>query len=215
MRMQKIIKKAQYQILVLLVLINLSKFGFANDLGDIGPTYPILETDLLSYIKNKLRYLQANGGFGEDRKDFKKLLQGYFKKTSRDHLERTVVSRSTIYDPTITIAKDVFDEKGRIIIHKGEKVNPLDRVNLKQVLLFLNSDDAKQWCWLKKKINQYDHKVKVILVAGDVLMVTRILKRPVYLDQYGLLQRKLKLKHVPAIVTESNKHLKIEEQLPC
>jgi conjugal transfer pilus assembly protein TraW len=54
-------------------------------------------------------------------------------------------------------------------------------------------------------------KLKVILTGGSYLDLMRRWKRPVFFDQQGTLTEKLGIRHVPALVTQDGKRLKIEE----
>jgi conjugal transfer pilus assembly protein TraW len=51
----------------------------------------------------------------------------------------------------------------------------------------------------------------VILTGGSYLDLMRRWKRPVFFDQQGTLTDKLGIRHVPALVTQDGKRLKIEE----
>ena len=57
----------------------------------------------------------------------------------------------------------------------------------------------------------YHSNVKLILIKGSIEQQTKKWQRHIYFDQYGTLVKKLKIKHVPTLVTQAGLKLLIEE----
>ena len=95
----------------------------------------------------------------------------------------------------------------------GTKVNPLDTVSLSKALLFIDARDAAQVGRARGILDERGGKVKVILTGGSYLELMRRWKRAVFFDQEGTLTDKLGIRHVPAIVSQEGKRLRIDEFL--
>jgi conjugal transfer pilus assembly protein TraW len=92
-------------------------------------------------------------------------------------------------------------------------VNPLDTVSLSKQLLFIDARDASQVGRAKTTLEERQGKVKLILTGGSYLDLMRRWKRPVFYDQQGQLTEKLGIRHVPALVSQEGKRLRIDEIL--
>ena len=76
---------------------------------------------------------------------------------------------------------------------------------------FIDARDAAQVKRASGILDERGGKLKVILTGGSYLDLMRRWKRPVFFDQQGTLTDKLGIRHVPALVTQDGKRLKIEE----
>ena len=56
-------------------------------------------------------------------------------------------------------------------------------------------------------------RLKVILTGGSYLDLMRRWKQPVFFDQQGSLAEKLGIRHVPALVSQEDRRLRIDELL--
>ena len=71
--------------------------------------------------------------------------------------------------------------------------------------------DREQVARARKLIDERQGKVKVILTGGSYLELMRHWKRPVFYDQQGQLTDQLGIRHVPALVTQEGRRLRIDE----
>lgn len=128
-------------------------------------------------------------------------------------LSKAKETRIFYYDPTYIISEDLKDHTGQIFYKKGTQLNPLETVSLSQNLLFFDGDDDEQVAFAKENLKEKlaENSVKLILVKGAPLVLSEELKVPVYFDQSGLLTKKLRIHHVPALVTQHGLRLRIEE----
>lgn len=182
----------------------------AKDYGTHGTTYVIEEEDPIALILQKLKTMAENG-------DLERRNQEIAAKT-RASIERpkpvegiTKASKSRVfyYDPTYVVEQDLKDHKGQVFAHKGERINPLEKVSFSQTLIFFDGDDEDQKDWAQSKIKE--NSVKLVLVKGAPLELSKLWDTHIYFDQNGYLTGKLGISHIPAIVTEENKRLRIEE----
>ncbi|WP_374614796.1 type-F conjugative transfer system protein TraW [Sphingorhabdus sp.] len=182
----------------------------AKDFGQQGTVFPIVEPDLLEQIRAKLQRLEASGETARLNADLKK------RTIARVNRPEPVAGlgvasspRQWTFDPTITVEADISDDKGRLIISAGTRVNPLDTVGLRQKLIFIDGDDAQQVAWAIKNYRQAD--AKLILVRGAPLDLMRARQRRFYFDQGGTLVKRFGIRAVPAIVEQQGRILLVRE----
>src|SRR5262249_17872414 len=126
-------------------------------------------------------------------------------------LSRTSKPRTFYYDPSIVVPYAITDADGKLIFPAGTTVNPLDTVSLSKALLFIDARDSAQIRRAEALFGERQGKVKLILTGGSYLELMRRWKRPVFYDQQGQLVGKLGIRHVPALVYQEGRRLRIDE----
>lgn len=198
----------------LIAAILLSFAARAQDLGVIGPVYPIAEPSLLEVILSKLREAEATGVLARLQRDTQaNAKRGIEEPAPVARITKTTKARSFYYDPGIVVPYAITDADGKLIVAPGTKVNPLDTVSLSKALLFIDARDAAQVGRAGNILDERGGKVKVILTGGSYLDLMRRWKRPVFYDQQGTLTEKLGIRHVPALVSQEGRRLRIDELL--
>lgn len=184
----------------------------AKDYGQAGQAFPVIEPDLLATIEARLKRLEASGELART--------NAAFAERAKQRIRRPVPvagispakeDRTWDFDPTITIENDIRDNKGNLIAARGQTVNPLDFVTVKQDLVFVDGDDDAQMAWATARYG--DLKAKIILVSGSPIEEMTARKRRFYFDQEGKLTAKFGIQHTPAIVTQTGKVMKVTELL--
>lgn len=182
----------------------------ARDHGTVGQTFPIAEADLLTTIETRLRTLEANGGIERMNKVFAE------RSEARIRRPRPVAggcdasdAREWLYDPTITIDKDIRDPKGNLVAKAGHTVNPLDFVTMRQALVFVDGDSPEQMDWATKRYT--DANAKIIMVNGSPIDAMTKRQRRFYFDQEGRLTGKLGVRHTPAVAEQDGRVVKLSE----
>ena len=192
------------------ILSLVSQAGSARDYGQQGAVFPVIETDLLSVIQNKLTTMQASGALDRANKELVARTEARVKRPPP--VKGIVVasqSRSWIHDPTITVQQDLRDGKGRVIVARGTRVNPLDTVPLRQRLVFLDGDDPAQVAWAMGRTTALN--AKLILVRGSPFALMKAEQRRFYFDQSGTLTTKFGVRAVPAVIEQAGRALKVSE----
>jgi conjugal transfer pilus assembly protein TraW len=184
----------------------------AQDLGVIGPVYPIAEPSLLEVILGRLRAAEQDGTLARLQRD----AQARVRKTVDEPapvagLGRARQARRFHHDPSIVVQEAILDSDGRVIVPPGTVVNPLDTVRLSQALLFFDARDREQVEQARRLVDARHGQVKVILTGGSYLDLMRRWQRPVFYDQQGALTTRLGIHHVPALVTQDGRRLRIDE----
>ena len=198
--------------LITVAMTCLAALANAQDLGVIGPVYPIAEPSLLEVILSKLRDEQASGRLAKLQRDAQaSATRAVEQPQALTTVKKARTARSFYYDPSIVVPYAVTDAEGRIIVAPGTKVNPLDTVSLSKHILFFDGRDPQQLRRARTLLDQHRGKVKLILTGGSYLDLMRRWKVPVFFDQQGLLTEKLRIQHVPALVYQEGKRLRIDE----
>ncbi len=140
----------------------------AESLGTIGPTYPIVEQNLLDLIMARLREKERSGELRRMEELAKaRATQSVTNPKPVPGLRRADTGRTYYYDPTFTLDRNITDENGQMLFPAGMKVNPLDVVSLSKHLLFFDARDPRQVARAKDLIETYQGRVKAILVGGS------------------------------------------------
>ncbi len=182
----------------------------AKDFGTQGTTYVIEEEDPIALIQQKLKTMDENGELEKHNQELQKKTKASIERPKPvPGITKAIKSRVFYYDPTYVVERDLKDHKGQVFAHKGDRINPLEKVSFSQTLLFIDGDDEDQCAWAKTKLNE--SSIKLVLVKGAPLELAKLWDTHVYFDQNGYLCKKLGISRVPAIVTEENKRLRIEE----
>tara|TARA_R110001592_G_scaffold181819_3_gene424757 strand:+ start:229 stop:867 length:639 start_codon:yes stop_codon:yes gene_type:complete len=182
----------------------------ARDYGQQGTHFPIIEIDLLEQIKLRLHAMEASGEINRLNNKLKaRTIARVNRPKPASGIMRALRSRSWKFDPTITLAADIFDDKGRRIWAKGTRVNPLDTVPLRQKLIFINGDDPAQLKWAMT--DKVASKAKLILVRGAPLKLMKARQKRFYFDQGGKLTAHFGIKAVPALVEQQGRVLRVRE----
>lgn len=187
----------------------------ARDLGTVGETYPIMETDFIEFIQQKMNTLKETGEWKKVETDMIADTDHYRDRpTPIEGISTTHIQRRFYINPGITLDHDVFDHDHKLIAKAGTYVNPLVYVPLTKTLIFYNADDVNQVKWVVSKNKQLNGKDKLILVRGSLLAEEKRFKKPIYFDQAGRLTSRFQIKHTPAMVMQSGMSLLVTEVRP-
>ena len=183
----------------------------ARDYGQQGAVWPIAEPDLLQQIHARLTQLERTG---ETARLNEQLKQRTIARINRPQpvagLVQASIERIWRFDPTITVERDIADNRGRVIVAAGTRVNPLDTVPLRAPLVFLDGDEPAQLAWALKRFGSTP--AKLILVKGAPLELMKTRQRRFYFDQGGTLVKRFGIRAVPALVEQQGRVLVITEQ---
>ena len=197
-------------LLLLAALVALPVPAAARDYGQQGTVWAIAEPDLLAQIHARLMSLEKSG---ETAKLNEELKRRTIARVNRPEPVAGLVAASATrrwrFDPTVTLERDIADDKGRVVIAAGTRVNPLDTVRLREPLVFLDGDDEAQLAWASRR---FGSKAKLILVRGAPLELMKARQRRLYFDQGGHLVKRFGIRAVPATVEQDGRALLVTEQ---
>ncbi len=183
--------------------------AWAEDLGKIGPTFPIAERDLIQVFMARAQARVDDGSWAKIMQTQQDKMKAYAERPTGRQLPRALTYQVQFFDPTVTLGDDILDQDGKVIWPKGTKVNPLNYRSYPRALCFFDGDDAAQVQWAKERCLQGD-KIRAILVNGPVLQLSKQFNAMVYFDQYGYISKRFGLVAVPALVRQSQNQFAIE-----
>jgi conjugal transfer pilus assembly protein TraW len=182
----------------------------ARDYGQQGTVYPVIEADLLQAIRTRLGQLEARGETARLNQELKRRT---IARVNRPEpvagMGLTEKMRVWRFDPTIAVERDIVDDKKRVILAAGTRVNPLDTVPLRTPLLFLNGDNPAELAWATGRFKP--NAAKLILVRGAPLELMRQRQRRFYFDQGGKLVAHFGIRATPATVEQDGRVLRVTE----
>lgn len=194
----------------IVVLAALPSPATARDYGRQGEVWPVAETDLLAQIHRKLVQLERTGETARLNAELKRrTIARVNRPTPVAGLTRAEAPRKWIFDPTITVSEDEVDDKGRLVLAAGTRVNPLDTVPLRHPLVFLDGDDPEQLAWAMARYKPA--AAKIILVNGAPLELMKARQRRFYFDQSGKLVARFGIRAVPAVIEQQERVLTVSE----
>ncbi len=201
-------------LVFILLLVTSSVHATVYDLGVVGQTYEIAEPDMLQSFYSKLRQAEADGKMAEVEAEMKQRFIDHANRPKGIELPRAKERRVYYYDPSTVLTQDIVDHEGNILWPAGTKVNPLDYVAMSQQWIFFNGDDPEQAAWARDYLQRYPNRVRPILIQGAVLELSKAWDTRLYFDQHGNYVEKFGIKHVPAILSQEGKKLRIDEVVP-
>ena len=180
----------------------------AKDLGVRGATWPVAEPDLLAQIEARLIEMERSGELAR--------LEQEARANARRKLEEpdpvagiapAREERSRLWDPAITVARDIRTADGTLIAAAGTRVNPLERTTLARDLLFVDGRRAAEIGWALAHVRP----AKIVLLAGRPLELMRRYRRPFFFDQGGRLAARFGIAATPSLVAQAGTRLRITE----
>ena len=182
--------------------------GSAKDLGVRGATWPVAEPDLLAQIELQLIEMERSGALAwlenEARANARRKLE---EPGSVPGIAPAAEERSRLWDPAITVARDIRTPDGVLIAATGTRVNPLERIALARDLLFVDGRREAEIAWALS----HGRPAKIVLLAGRPLDLMRRHRRPFFFDQGGRLAARFGLRFTPSLVEQAGSRLRITE----
>jgi conjugal transfer pilus assembly protein TraW len=182
----------------------------AKDYGQRGAVFPVIETDMLAMIEARLMAAKASGRMAAMQRQFVADTEARVRRpVPVKGIQHASAPRSWTYDPSITVGQDIRDAAGRLIIARGTRVNPLDHVTMRERLVFIDGDDPAEVRWALASMTALD--AKIVLTSGAPIALMDATRRRIYFDQNGVLTTKFGIRHVPAVIAQTGKLLRVSE----
>ena len=180
----------------------------AKDLGVRGMTWAVAEPDLLEQIESRLLEMERSGELAR--------LEQEARANARRKLEEpdpvpgiapAMRERVRLWDPAITVARDIRTPDGTLIAAAGTRVNPLERTTLARDLLFVDGRREAEIAWALA----HERPSKIVLLAGRPLDLIRRHRRPFFFDTGGRLAARFGIGLTPSLVEQAGTRLRITE----
>ncbi len=195
---------------VLLINVVRAHESGVTDLGVVGTVFPIKERNIMTVMQEKF-----SSPLGQKLlKDFETRLKEagnskHYLPTPNTTLIPTLEHRAYLFNPSISLDRDLADHNGIRFYQAGTKVNPLNQVTLSKEYLFIDGDRPRQVAWALT--TQKNKPVMIILVKGDPMQLMRGAGVHVFFDQEGAMATRFQLTHVPCSMAQEGSYLRITE----
>ncbi|GJL52942.1 MAG: hypothetical protein NPIRA02_00740 [Nitrospirales bacterium] len=168
----------------------------------------IIEPDLLELIQSRIKSVD----WTEVGKKAKHKIETRFRQGPKIALPVATKNRVRYTDPTVEVPSDVTEpQSGLVLATAGTRINPLAHVQLDETYVILDATDPKQVEVMDRTISgTAQHKVIVMVTAGDVFPLVKRWQRPVYWANAAIMER-FGVEAVPSIVTQEGPRFRIEE----
>lgn len=198
------------KVILLAVCIAFSSAAWCRDLGVVGETFPIIETDFIEMIQERLAEKVENGELDALHEGMKKQAIDYTRRPVGADLPPAREYRAVEINPVLTLDHDITDAEGKVLFQAGTQINPLHARPLTKWLCFFDGDDAAQVGWILSKCGDKPLN-KLIMTNGDIAALSETHKRRFYFDQKGALIERFTILALPAVVRQSGDLLYVEE----
>ena len=180
----------------------------AKNLGVRGQTWAIAEPDLLTQIEARLSDMERSGEFARLEQGARSRTRARIEAPERiDGIAPARQRRTRLFDPTVTVERDIITTDGTMIAAAGTRIDPFAHSPLSRDLLFIDGTRAVEVDWALA----HERPAKIILIAGRPLDLARIHGRPFFFDQSGTLTARFALRATPSLVRREGTHLRITE----
>ena len=168
----------------------------------------IAERDLIDVMQERV----AHADWPDLQRRSGEALKRRFAKGPGLALPHAEEARVMLVDPTVEYPEDIKDPTtNTVLIKAGTKINPFDKVRWIRTLVFFDGTSPAQVGWVQQYLNEHDPKfVKLIISDGDVQKVMEQLHQRVYWAN-PLLVSRMGVEAVPSVVSQSGRHLRVEE----
>jgi conjugal transfer pilus assembly protein TraW len=203
--------------------------AFAKDFGTQSTTFPIKEEGFLSMIQRRLASIDITA---HQKKMSEVVTKSVEEPKAVANITKASKTTTHYFDPSYSLDHDVILPSGELLYTAGTRVNPLDHLSWTGKMVFIDARDQSQVRWLrehhfKQTLKHEDSSLnkelqfvteikdqdddKIILVGGKPLQLAKDINYQVYFDQFAELSNRFSIIHVPAIVEQEDKKLKITQ----
>lgn len=194
----------------------------AKDLGTRGASWPVAEADLLAAIGDRVAEMAGSGEWAR--------LENEAREKARRSLESppavvgifpAVEPRARMFDPAITVAKDLVGPNGEAVAAAGSRINPLALAPFSTELLFIDGRRDVEVAWALSlagggaggtSANQRaGASVKIVLLAGRPLELMRRHGHPFFFDLGGRLSARFGVRATPTRMVRDGLLLRLTE----
>ncbi len=175
-----------------------------TNLGSVGETYPVVESNVVTELKQKAAELDRdnNNSLLEEMKEY--------QPTTLQTLPRAAADKTFLVDMAYTLDRDLVDGDGKIIYPKGYTFNPLDYISFPGGLVVLDGDDPSQIKWYKTSPYFENHQARLLLSNGYAFKLIEKLQRPIFYLTDDI-ARRLQLTAVPSVVIQKGDKMQVRE----
>ncbi len=184
-----------------------------GDLGQRGPIYGILEPDMIEEIQRRA----ANVDWEKQKND---AIANFWKKQDEFNLRPAEKTRERAIDMTIVSTQDIFHPDGRLIIKKGDRINPQAMMPMRHAYIIFDATSKKQVEIAKKAGDEILKKGKPVIYLFSKIDKERgwshynetgdFVNGPLYKLNKSIVDR-FKLEALPTVIEGQSDHVVAKE----
>lgn len=186
-------------------------------LGTYGPTYPVKERDMVHEMQERISQYDWNSKIAQLHERTKRYWSRYNQFID---LPLAPKDRTHYVDLSIRLTNDLTTHDGKLIAHRGEIINPLERIGFSKVMIVFDGMNKKQVEFAKQQGNLVKQSSRGIIYITTLLDKARgwehhdeleaTLQAPVYLLKADVHER-FGLEYVPSVVYAQDNRVVIVE----
>ena len=186
----------------------------AGDLGQRGPVFGILEPDMIEEMQRRMTE------FDWDKE--KQHAMDNFWAHQKDSVSLPVAEKNTqrLVDTSILSTKDIFHPDGRLIIKKGQKINPQVIMPMRHAYILFDATNKKQVEIAKKVGDEMLAKQKPVVYLFSRMnndkgwdhynKTTELMNAPIYKLNKTIIER-FKIQVLPSVVEGQGESILVRE----
>lgn len=122
----------------------LARKAQAVDLGVWGESSAIMEEDFEVHIIKQLEALGKEKIEATQELIKDKMVANIKRPRAVKGISKATENKNRLYDPTFTVAENIYDEKGHLLYSSGTKINPLEKKAFDEIWILIDGDDQAQ-----------------------------------------------------------------------
>lgn len=184
-----------------------------GDHGQRGPIYGILEPDMIEEIQRRA----ANVDWEKQKTE---AIANFWKKQDEFNLRPAEKTRERTVDMTIVSTQDIFHPDGRLIIKKGDRINPQAMMPMRHAYIIFDATSKKQVEIAKKAGDEILKKGKPVIYLFSKIDKERgwshynetgdFVNGPLYKLNKSIMDR-FKLEVLPTVIEGQGDHVVAKE----
>jgi len=184
-----------------------------GDHGQKGPIYGILEPDMIEEIQRRA----ANVDWEKQKTE---AIANFWKKQDEFNLRPAEKTRERTIDMTIVSTQDIFHPDGRLIIKKGDRINPQAMMPMRHAYIIFDATSKKQVAIAKKAGDEILKKGKPVIYLFSKIDKERgwshynetgnFVNGPLYKLNKSIVDR-FKLEVLPTVIEGQGDHVVAKE----
>lgn len=176
-------------------------------LGTFGKTYPVAEKDAIAEIQERASTINWKKYFNKGRME--QAVKNYRPKVPVS-LPKAADDKKYSVDLTYTLDFDIPDGKGGILYPKGYSFNPLEYLQLPNILVVIDASDDEQVKWFSSSKYAGDYRTMLLITEGRYWDISHDLNRPVFYVTKQIADR-FKLQAVPSVIKQAGRYMEVRE----
>lgn len=189
------------------------KDGELFDYGVMGPTYFVIEKDLIADMKQRVEQYDWEAAK-------KAALDRYFNQFQFFDLPASVENQERELDLNLVVKRDITDDKGNVIAKKGQVINPNDYMSLSKYIVVFDPTKEGEIEFAKKmaiKAKADNKGIKYIItninkskgIESIGLLMNKLGSTFTVIDQF--IKDRFAIKSTPSIIYTKDKKVYIQE----